>query len=95
MIDPLLFKHEFSPHAGWLSYGVVILLLLVMIVFLAKNRKPFATNTTDCKLIEKKHVGHKTVVYVMEYQQQRFILADNQQALAIYPLMQGDSNETP
>lgn len=93
MIDPLIFKHDVSPQSGWLSYGVVILLLLVMIVLLAKKRKPFATNTTDFELIEKKHVSHKTVIYVMEYRQQRFILADNQQALAIYPLISGDDNE--
>lgn len=95
MVDPIIFKQPLSPHGGWLSYGIAIVIMLVMIVILAKKHKPFSTPRGDCKLIEKKHLGHKTVVYVIEYHQQRFLLADNQQALAIHPLTEGVTDEIP
>ena len=94
MIDPIIFKHEFSLHGHWWSYGLAIGLLLVMIIILAKKHKPASLSKTACTLIEKKLLSHKTIVYIVEYQQQRFLLADNQQALAIHPLTQEGSDET-
>lgn len=93
MIDPTIFKHEFSSQTSSVTYGITIFLLLVIMVILAKKNRPYSMNKSDCKLIEKKHLSHKTVVYVIEYQQQRFMLADNQQALAIHPLKPGDGDE--
>ena len=46
-----------------------------------------------CQLVEKKYLGNKTVIYIIDYQQQRFILADNQQALAFHQLAQERADE--
>lgn len=87
--DPIIFKQEFSPQNGWLNYGIAIIILLIIILVLAKKYKPQATGLTGCNLIEKKHLGNKTVVYIVEYQHQRFLLADNQHALAVHQIDKG------
>ena len=84
--EPIVFKQEFSPKNGWLNYGLAITVLLIVILVLAKKYKSRPPNLAGCQLVEKKHLGNKTVVYVVEYQQQRFLLADNQHALAIHPV---------
>jgi len=82
--EPIVFKQEFSPKNGWFNYGLAITILLIVILVLAKKYKSKPLGPIGCQLIEKKHLGNKTVVYVIEYQQQRFLLADNQHALAIH-----------
>ena len=81
--DPIAFKQPFTPKEGWLNYGLVIIMLLVIVVMLAKKFKPRQALQSTCKLIEKQHLGNKTVVYILQCQQQRFLLVDNQHALAI------------
>lgn len=92
--EPIVFKQALSPKNGWLQYGLAITVLLILILVLAKKYKYRTPNLSSLQLIEKKHLGNKTVVYVIEYQQQRFILADNQQALAIHPLNHPETNES-
>ncbi len=82
----IIFKQEFTPTHGWMSYGVAIAALVLIILVLAKKLKPRENALQGCQLIEKKHLGNKTAVYVIEYQQQRFLLADNHHALAIHRL---------
>ena len=82
--EPIVFKPDFAPKQGWLNYGVAIVILLSIILVLAKKHKTRLPDLAGCKLIEKKHLGNKTMVYIVEYQQQRFLLADNQQALAVH-----------
>lgn len=84
--EALTFKEPFSPHNGWLAYGLALIVLLVIILVLAKKNRPGSTQKSVCQLIEKKYLGNKTVVYVIAYEQQRFLLADNQHALALHPL---------
>ena len=97
-IEPMVFKPEFSPKHGWLNYGMAIVVLLIMVLVLAKKHNIKTPGLRDssqgCQLIEKKHLGNKTVVYVIEYQQQRFLLADNQQALTIHQLEHRIIDET-
>ncbi len=81
--EPIPFKQPFIPKGGWLNYGLVIIMLLVIVIMLAKKFKPRQASQATCKLIEKQHLGNKTVVYILQYQQQRFLLVDNQHALAI------------
>lgn len=82
-VHTIAFKEPFMPKTGWLHYGLVILMLLVIVIMLAKKFKPGQISPSACKLIEKQHLGNKTVVYILQYQQQRFLLVDNQHALAI------------
>ena len=91
--EAILFKQPFSPKHGWLAYGVAIILLAVTALIIAKKHKPGASLQPICKLVEKKYVGNKTIVYIIEYQQQRFLLADNQQALALHPLSKETADE--
>lgn len=80
--EPIHFKQAFVGKINWLPYGMVIILLLLAIFFISKKYKPKHQNKTLCQVIEKNYLGNKTVVYVIDYQEQRFLLADNQQALS-------------
>lgn len=84
--EQIAFKQPFSPKNGWLSYAIAVAALLALLATLLKKYKPVGNTRSSCQLIEKKYLGNKTIVYVFEYQQQRFLLADNQQALALHPL---------
>ena len=91
--ETMAFKPEFSPKISWFNYGLAIIILLIIIFFIAKKHKPGLMGNSACQLLEKKYLGNKTVVYIIEYQQQRFLLADNQQALALHPLKLEETNE--
>ncbi len=91
--EPLVFKQPFTPKNSWLTYGSAIIMLLILVIVIAKKHKPGATQKPICQLVEKKYLGNKTVIYIIEYQQQRFLLADNQQALALHPLIQEATDE--
>ena len=84
--EPIVFKPAFAPKNGWLNYGIALVILLVIILVLVKKHKPRSTLQPGCQLIEKKYLSNKTIMYIVEYQQQRFLLADNQQSLAIHAL---------
>lgn len=91
--DSLSFKPPISPHNGWFIYGIAIIVLLLIALMLAKKNAPKLTKKSVCQLIEKKYLGNKTVVYIIDYQDQRFLLADNHQALAIHQLTRGMAHE--
>ena len=91
--ESIAFKQPFSPKNGWLTYGSALVFLLFCVLLMAKKYKPGSSKRSSCQLIEKKHLGNKTVVYIIDYEKQRFLLADNQQALAVYPLSNGDTVE--
>lgn len=91
--ETITFKQNLSPKISWLNYGLIIVILLLLVLAIAKKHKPGVSKKSDCQLIEKKYLGNKTVVYVFDYQKQRFLLADNQHAVAIHPLQVCDSNE--
>lgn len=82
--EAIVFKAPFIPKNGWLHYGIAIIMLLVIVMVLAKKFRPKLASQSTCQLIEKQHLSNKTVVYILQYQQQRFLLVDNQQALAIH-----------
>lgn len=86
MIPSEVFKPESPMSLSWGSYMLALVTLLILMVILFKKQKPLVTQKSDCKLIEKKVLSHKTIVYIIEYQSQQFILADNQQSLSIHPL---------
>ena len=92
---PIAFKHAFYPKNGWINYGVVLALLLVIALVLAKKFKSSPPDLSGLNVIEKKTIGNKTTVYVLEYQQQRVLLADNQHALTLHGLREnGDTRES-
>lgn len=94
-MDSLTFKQSPSLHNGWLTYSMAIVILLGIVLVLAKKHRFALTQNSQCQLIEKKYLGNKTVVYVIDYQQQRFLLADNQHALSFHALQEktGEGHE--
>ncbi len=91
----LLFKQDITPHHSWLVYALALGIMLIFILLLAKKNRSQLNQPGGCKLLEKKHLSNKTVLYILEYQQQRFILADNQQTMTVHPLTHEICNETP
>lgn len=93
--DDLVFKKELISNPHWYSYGLVLILLLISIILLARYSKKAGVTELKCRVIERVNIQHKTKVYVIDYQGQQFLLADNQHALAIHPLHQsGFSHES-
>lgn len=86
--EELVFKKELISNPHWYSYGLVLFLLLISIIFLARYSKKTGVTELKCKVVERINIQHKTKVYVIDYQGQQFLLADNQHALAIHPLHQ-------
>lgn len=92
--EAITFKQPFSVKMNWLNYGItIVILLLIIALFIAKRHKPHQAKQSLCQLVEKKYLGNKTVLYVIDYQQKRFLLADNQQALAIHELPARETDE--
>jgi|GEM_PF-2496993 len=91
--DQLVFKKAFTPGISWFTYALVLVFLLIAALLLAKRMKPANMGKSTCQVLEKKYLGNKTVVYVLDYQNQRFLLADNQHALTIQALDSGQTYE--
>lgn len=84
----LTFKQDPINNIHWLPYLVVLLILLMVLFLLAKRSKGLVKNPIQGKIIEKIPVHHKMQVYILDYQGQRFLIADNQNALAIHPVQE-------
>jgi hypothetical protein len=84
----LVFKKEALGTLHWFPYLVVLGVLLVALLVLAKKSAYLTKNHAKDLLVEKIALNQKTQVYVLNYQGQRFLIADNQNALAIHPLTQ-------
>ncbi len=80
------FKKEPLSTVHWFPYLLVLAILLVALLALAKKSKGLIKNNGKNQIIEKIPINQKTQVYVLDYQGQRFLIADNQNALAIHPL---------
>lgn len=91
--EALTFKPVFMPQRGWFSYGLAVAALLAIIIFLAKKNKHLHQNNPTLQTIDKIRLNHKTTLFIVEYQKQRFLLADNQQSLCLQALKLGVPNE--
>ena len=80
------FKKDLVSQVHWGPYLLGLGFLFVALIVLAKKSKGFIKTNAQCKLIESIPIHYKTKVHVIEYQGQRFLIADNQQALAIHSL---------
>ncbi len=84
--EAISFKKEVVASSSWLPYGITLLTLVFGLLVLAKHSKKIIHNTTQCRIVEKISVHNKTKVYVIAYQEQKFLVADNQNSLAIHAL---------
>lgn len=80
------FKKDLVSQVHWAPYLLGLGFLFIALIVLAKKSKGFIKTNSQCQLIESIPIHYKTKVHVIEYQGQRFLIADNQQALAIHPL---------
>lgn len=85
----LAFKKDMIATVHWFPYGLVLVLLVGILLFLAKKSPHLKRINTNSKVIETIAVNHKTKVYVIELQGKQFLIADNQNALAISRLDHG------
>lgn len=90
--EAIIFKKELVETAHWFPYGLVLIALIAAVLMLAKNSKKIISKQSQCKVIEKIAIHHKTKIYVIDYQGQRFLVADNQNSLAIQALQETSSN---
>jgi len=84
--NTLVFKKELLSNINWFPYSMILVVLFAAVLFLAKNSKRLIRPNPDCQVIEKIMLRHKTNIYIIDYQGQRFLIAENQNALAINPL---------
>lgn len=93
MYTALPFKKELATTNHWLSYGLVVLILGLILWLLNRycsHKKPKLARSPLLKVIP---LHQKTKVYVVEYQTQCFLIADNQNAIAIHELKNGVHRE--
>lgn len=86
--EAIIFKKELVSNTHWFPYGLVMIVLIIVVLILAKNSKKINSTPPKCKVIERIAVQHKTKVYVIDYQGQKFLVADNQNSLAIHALQE-------
>ncbi|CEG57454.1 hypothetical protein [Legionella fallonii] len=84
--EAITFKKELVASNSWTPYGIILLILVMALLVLAKNSKRIIPTNNQCRVVEKISVHHKTKVYVIAYQDQKFLVADNQNSLAIHAL---------
>jgi flagellar biogenesis protein FliO len=89
--ESLGFKKELVSDIHWTPYVLVLVILFSILFILAKYSKKSAGSGVSCKVIEKITVHHKTRIYIIDYKGQNFLIADNQNSVAIQPL----SNKEP
>ena len=80
------FKPPFSPQYNWLTMAFALVSLIIIALISLKKFKPGFSVPSECRLIEKKYLSNKTIIYILEYQKQRFLLADNHQSITIHAL---------
>jgi hypothetical protein len=90
----LLFKPPFKPQHGWLSYGLALVILVILLLVLGRAIKPRDHSKSNVlQLVEKKQLNGRTTLYLMEYQQQRFLVADKPNALVIHSIHHEETYE--
>lgn len=84
--EALNFKKELITATHWPHYGILLTVLcLGLLVLIKKTRSP-KRSFSKGELIEVIHLHHKTKAYVIDFEGQQFLIADNQNALTIHPL---------
>lgn len=86
------FKQEPDTHSPGLAYILVLIALVAMFVCLKKFNKNKEPKIKKCQIIEQLTLNHKTRLYVIRYDQQHFMIADNPGGLAIQSLNEQNMN---
>ncbi|KTD35754.1 hypothetical protein Lnau_0738 [Legionella nautarum] len=84
--EKIPFKHTLEPRHGWMVYVLALAILTLIAFVLAKKNQGSFERSSPCLIIDKKRLNTKTMLYIIEYHNQQFMLADNQQSLAFVNL---------
>ncbi len=91
MASDMVFKPAFTPKISGFNLGLTVMGLLVMAFLGWRSFKRSPHIPGSCQLLEKKHLSHKTIVYIIAHENQRFLLADNQHTMVLHAI---DSEKT-
>ncbi|ARG96953.1 hypothetical protein [Legionella micdadei] len=80
------FKENFQLKPGWIIYLLAILTLAAIYLISARKNRGSQLQSSACLVVDKKRLSTKTTVYILDYQNQRFLLAENQHALVFQQL---------
>ncbi|MDI1352534.1 MAG: hypothetical protein PSV35_07160 [bacterium] len=84
--EALTFKQDLESTMHWIPYSLLLLSLVIVLLVLSKYAKKTIHPQSQCTIVEKLHIHHKTTAVIISYQGQQFLIADNQHALAIHAL---------
>lgn len=82
----LPFKSNLNETIHWGPYLSVLLILFLLLLALNKFGARFNSKSKNSHLITTLPIYNKTKAYVLEYEGQRFLIAENQNAIAIHAL---------
>lgn len=94
LAEKIRFKQIIEPKKGWLFYFTAIIVLSFLAFLFARRVKPNLSRQSSWLVIDKKKLNAKTSLYLVEFQKQQFLIADNQQALALHSLNKENSNDS-
>lgn len=80
------YKVSLLPQYQWTTYALILLILLLFSLYTAKKQARQSIKNSNCRLIEKLNLSNKTTLYLLEYQNQQFLLADNLQSITFKSL---------
>ena len=82
----IVFKPAFMPKISGFNMGLTVVAVLIMALFWLRSHKAHPKIPSMCQLLEKKHLSNKTIVYMLSIENQRFLLADNQQTMVLHAI---------
>ncbi|MBA2709664.1 MAG: hypothetical protein H0U57_03605 [Tatlockia sp.] len=91
--EALTFKEAIAPKPSWHVYLLAIFALLAILYTLAKKSKRDFFTPSSLRIIDKKRLSAKTFLFVLEYRNEHFLVADNQHTLAFQVLKPSSQNE--
>ena len=68
----------------WIPLSLVLLILLIVLLLLIKYSQQPNLKNPKTYILETIPIHYKTKAYIIEYQGQRFLITDNQNAIAIH-----------
>jgi biopolymer transport protein ExbD len=86
----LSFKKDAVATMQYIPYCFVMLVLLIILWVLAKYLRPKIKSKQEAKLLDTIAIHNKTKAYILVYQNQQFLIAENPNAIAIHVLQQGE-----
>lgn len=87
----LPFKKDITVSSPWMPCVLIMILLFIILWVLARYVGPKTGANQKAKIIDNIAIHHKTKAYVLDYQGQHFLIAENQNAIAIHAFKKGDS----